>query len=158
MLNTLRHHVNVRTNKLKNYYINRELYKIVFHANDEYISEPFLHGAQIKYRSFGNYIFIENSVLNNTSLKDRGFKDFSEVVLKNKKVNLSDIDDELLAMSDVVLYNKKYNLVATMMSSSLWPTLNIALNIVENTDLPIESKHSIIVNTIDELINPKLLA
>lgn len=115
--------------------------RTILHSNTESILLPFLHGAQIQYRQFGSYIFIQNTKDNMHVLVNRNFTPFT-----------SAISDAILKLGNVI-YNKKFNLLFIMVSEKDWEQLNICLDISESLDSSMEIKGQYLVHSMKILSN-----
>lgn len=135
--------------KIKNTVVNQKTARMLAESNSEYIVKPFLFGAQIENRVFGNYIFVKNSPENKESLRTRKFLDFKEVLSKQVKWNLKDeIFDNI---ANDVQYNKEFNIIIALVPDKIWGILNKSINIAEKTTKDINTQRKIIINTFNEL-------
>lgn len=135
--------------KIKNVVVNQKTARMLVEANPEYVVKPFLFGAQLENRIFGNYIFVKNSTENKESLKARKFLDFKEVISTQVKWNIKDEIFDTIA--DNVQYNKEFNIIIAMIPDKIWSMLNKSINIAEKTTKDINTQRKIIINTFNEL-------
>ena len=129
--------------KIKHYFESRKIFKEIKEANNYHVIKPFLHGSQLEYRRFGNYVFLKDSKDNQEALAKRNFSDFKESVQKHVNWELS---DEVLDFGTSILYNKKYNIMLAMIPEQSWTTLNTAVSIAEKTTTNIETQREILIN------------
>lgn len=135
--------------KIKNTVVNQKTARMLAESNSEYIVKPFLFGAQIENRVFGNYIFVKNSPENKESLRTRKFLDFKEVLSKQVKWNLK--DEIFDSIANDVQYNKEFNIIIALVPDKIWGILNKSINIAEKTTKDINTQRKIIINTFNEL-------
>ena len=135
--------------KIKHYFESRKIFKEIKEANNYHVIKPFLHGSQLEYRRFGNYVFLKDSKDNQEALAKRNFSDFKESVQKH--VNW-ELNDEVLDFGESILYNKKYNIMLVMVPEKKWNTLNTSVTIAEKTDSGIEVQRNVLVNVYTTLI------
>jgi hypothetical protein len=129
--------------RIKNYFESRQTLKTVKQANDYHTIKPFLHGSQLEYRRFGNYVFLKDSVGNQEALSKRNFVDFRESVQRH--VNW-ELNDDVLDFGTSIMYNKKYNIMLVMIPEQSWNTLNTAVTIAEKTTASIDIQREILFN------------
>jgi hypothetical protein len=135
--------------KIKHYFESRKIFKEIKEANNYHVIKPFLHGSQLEYRRFGNYVFLKDSKDNQEALAKRNFSDFKESVQKHVNWELS---DEVLDFGESILYNKKYNIMLVMVPEKKWNTLNTSVTIAEKTDSGIEVQRNVLINVYTTLI------
>jgi hypothetical protein len=135
--------------KIKHYFESRKIFKEIKEANNYHVIKPFLHGSQLEYRRFGNYVFLKDSKDNQEALAKRNFSDFKESVQKHVNWELS---DEVLDFGESILYNKKYNIMLVMVPEKKWDTLNTSVTIAEKTDSGIEVQRNVLINVYTTLI------
>lgn len=129
--------------KIKQYIQSRNTLKAVKHANEYNVIKPFLHGSQLEYRRFGNYLFLKDSKENHEALIKRDFANFKTSI--EQHVNW-ELQDTVLEFGESVLYNKKYNIMVVMIKEDCWNKLNTSVDIAKKTETDIQIQRDILIN------------